>query len=117
MAQLGYCAIKSSMDACRELSRLLRHDLQLLVQQSRPEAPMATRSLYLQARPVEVYPVIYSLLPGCVSLPILDPQVYTQLQLGVHLKQRPCKGHNPVKFSLSAKLSQPLECQKGGYAI
>ena len=38
--------------------------MQLLVKQSRPNAPMATRNLYLQARPVEVYPVIYALLPG-----------------------------------------------------
>ena len=52
------------MLACRELSRLLRHDVQLLVRQNRPKVPLTTRNLYLQARPVEVYPVIYSLLPG-----------------------------------------------------
>ncbi|CAK0783285.1 hypothetical protein CVIRNUC_006484 [Coccomyxa viridis] len=47
-----------------ELNRLLRRDVQLLVKQSRPNSPMATRSLYLQARPVEVYPIVYALLPG-----------------------------------------------------
>ncbi len=52
------------MLACRELSGLLRHDVQLLVRQNRPKVPLTTRNLYLQARPVEVYPVIYSLLPG-----------------------------------------------------
>ncbi len=38
--------------------------MQLLVKQSRPNSPMATRNLYLQARPVEVYPIVYALLPG-----------------------------------------------------
>lgn len=41
--------------------------MQLLVRQSRPKAPMATRNLYLQARPIEVYPVISALLPGCAA--------------------------------------------------
>lgn len=46
--------------------------MQLLVRQSRPKAPMATRNLYLQARPIEVYPVISALLPGCgaASVPL-----------------------------------------------
>ena len=52
------------MLACRELSGLLRRDVQLLVRQNRPKVPLTTRNLYLQARPVEVYPVIYALLPG-----------------------------------------------------
>ena len=42
--------------------------MQLLVKQSRPNAPMATRNLYLQARPVEVYPIVYALLPRYAAL-------------------------------------------------
>ena len=42
--------------------------MQLLVKQSRPNSPMATRNLYLQARPVEVYPIVYALLPGMQSI-------------------------------------------------
>ncbi len=57
------------MLGCRELSGLLRHDVQLLVRQNRPKVPLTTRNLYLQARPVEVYPVIYSLLPGYANSP------------------------------------------------
>ena len=58
-----------SVLACRELNGLLRQDVQLLVRQNRPKIPLATRNLYLQARPVEVYPVVYSLLPGSASCP------------------------------------------------
>ena len=67
MAQcIGICQSLEWL-ACRELSQLLRRDVQLLVRQSRPKAPMATRNLYLQARPIEVYPVISALLPGCAA--------------------------------------------------
>ena len=55
------------MHARRELSGLLRRDVQLLVRQNRPKVPLTTRNLYLQARPVEVYPVVYALLPGCAA--------------------------------------------------
>ena len=65
MIRLAIAALdRGGACACRELNRLLRRDVQLLVKQSRPNAPMATRNLYLQARPVEVYPVVYALLPG-----------------------------------------------------
>ena len=48
---------------CRELTALLHQTIEVSVQQSRPGAPGALRSLYLAARPVEVYPVIHQILP------------------------------------------------------
>ncbi|CAL8472009.1 g11551 [Coccomyxa elongata] len=46
-----------------ELTALLHQSLHVQVEQSRPQAPMAMRDIHLLARPVEVYPVIHSLLP------------------------------------------------------
>ncbi|KAK9905975.1 hypothetical protein WJX75_009955 [Coccomyxa subellipsoidea] len=52
----------SSVDR-KDLTALLHQSLHVQVQQSRPQVPMAMRNLYLAARPVEVYPVIHSILP------------------------------------------------------
>ena len=58
-----------SAHVCRELATLGQQSLHLQVQQSRPVAPMATRDIYLTARPVEVYPVIHQALSECVRSP------------------------------------------------
>ena len=55
---------------CRELTALLHQSLHVQVEQSRPNAPMAIRNIHLLARPVEVYPVIHSLLPRFYHLPL-----------------------------------------------
>ena len=56
--QLRAVHCKAVQCARRELTAMLHQGLHVSVQQSRPGAPGALRSLYLSARPVEVYPVI-----------------------------------------------------------
>ena len=70
--------------------------MQLLVRQSRPKAPMATRNLYLQARPIEVYPVISALLPGCAAASV--PSGHLELLASVYCwSLDPCCKLSPSK--------------------
>jgi hypothetical protein len=63
------------LHACRDLTAMLHQGVHLQVAQSRPQTPTNTRTIYLPARPVEVYPVIHNALRRCactLSPPILS---------------------------------------------